>query len=122
MNRLGQPTVGRGSEAQAGQPVLERLQLRFRPFGTQCLPGLNRQALRPGLGFKRIQTSDPLQRLGCHRMLPPRCRMELKELAPRMGPARLLDHLLPEERLVTGIVIDHQMPRPIAQEVADTLT
>ena len=71
MNRLGQPTAGRGAQAQAGQPVLERLQLRFRPFGPKCLPGRDRQALRPGLGFKRIQTSDPLQRLGRHRMLPP---------------------------------------------------
>lgn len=80
MNRLGQHTVGRGSEAQAGQPVLERLQLRFRPFGTKCLPGLNRQALRPGLGFKRIQTSDPLQRLGCHLVCPPVAAWSSKNL------------------------------------------
>ena len=47
--------------------------------------------------------------------------MDVKELTPRMRPAAQFGDVFGEQRLVAGVVVDHQRTLPVAQEGGDML-
>ena len=104
VNGLGQGTIVGHTGPKPSEPLVHVQQYRQAVQSTVLHPPRNVHVL--GLFFCNIQSGNPCQCLLRNRMIA--CLVQIKELAPGMGPAAKLGHARMEQGFVPAVVIDHQ--------------